>query len=83
LERKLNCHSALEEVDPANLDHKLIRELFERFGDSLLAARLDRSAIFDGLGAIATGNVKDLDDFSACGIEQFLLQDAWLANADR
>jgi predicted TIM-barrel fold metal-dependent hydrolase len=60
---------ALEEVDPANLDHKLIRELFERFGDSQLAARLDRSAIFDGLGAIATGNMKDLDDFSACGIE--------------
>jgi hypothetical protein len=60
---------ALEEVNPANLDHKLIRELFERFGDSLLAARLDRSAIFDGLGATATGNVKDLDDFAACGIE--------------
>ena len=43
--------------------------MFERFGDSQLAVCLDRSAIFDGLGALATGNVKDLDDFSACGIE--------------
>jgi predicted TIM-barrel fold metal-dependent hydrolase len=60
---------ALEEVNPANLDHKLMRELFERFGGSQLAERLDRSAVFDGLGATATGNVKDLDDFAACGIE--------------
>ena len=61
---------ALEEVNPANLDRALMRELFERFGSVDLAARLDHSTIFDGLGATATGNVKDLDDFSECGIER-------------
>ena len=60
---------ALEEVNPANLDRALMRELFERFGSAQLAERLDHSTIFDGLGATATGNVKDLDDFSECGIE--------------
>jgi hypothetical protein len=60
---------ALEEVNPENLDRKLMRELFERFGGTRLADQLDSSAIFDGPGATATGNIKDLDDFSACGIE--------------
>ena len=67
--KKRNRH-ALQEVDPANLDRKLMRELFERFGGKQLAERLDHSAIFDGLGATSTGNVKDLDDFSACYIER-------------
>jgi hypothetical protein len=60
---------ALEEVNPENLDRKLMRELFERFGGTRLADQLESSAIFDGPGATATGNIKDLDDFSACGIE--------------
>ena len=67
--KKRNRH-ALEEVNPANLDRKLMRELFERFGGKQLAERLDQSAIFDGLGATGTGNVKNLDDFSACNIER-------------
>ncbi|HKN02158.1 MAG TPA: amidohydrolase family protein [Candidatus Binataceae bacterium] len=67
--KKRNRH-ALEEVNPANLDRKLMRELFERFGGKQLADRLDHSAIFDGLGATGTGNIKDLDDFSACSIER-------------
>jgi predicted TIM-barrel fold metal-dependent hydrolase len=66
---KKRNRQALEEVNPANLDRKLMRELFERFGGPQLAGRLDHSALFEGLGATATGNVKDLDDFSACGIE--------------
>jgi len=66
---KKRNRQALEDVNPANLDRPLLRELFERFGDSQLAARLERSTIFEGLGATGTGNVKDLDDFSACGIE--------------
>jgi predicted TIM-barrel fold metal-dependent hydrolase len=66
---KKRNRQALEDVNPANLDRSQLRELFERFGDSRLAARLDRSTIFEGLGATGTGNVKDLDDFSACGIE--------------
>ena len=66
---KKRNRQALEEVNPANLDRKLMRELFERFGGNQLAEKLDVSTIFDGLGATATGNVTDLDDFSACGIE--------------
>jgi predicted TIM-barrel fold metal-dependent hydrolase len=67
---KKRNRQALEEVNPANLDRTLMHELFERFGSSQLAARLDRSSMFEGLGATSTGNVKDLDDFSACGIER-------------
>src|ERR1700732_4615793 len=66
---KKRNRSALEEVNPANLDHKLMRKLFERFGSKHLAERLEGSAIFATSGANATGNVKDLDDFSACNIE--------------
>jgi predicted TIM-barrel fold metal-dependent hydrolase len=66
--KKRNRH-ALEEVDPANLDRKLMRELFEKFGGHHLAERLEHSAAFATSGANATGNVKDLDDYSACGIE--------------
>jgi predicted TIM-barrel fold metal-dependent hydrolase len=66
---KKRSRSALEEVNPANLDPKLMRELFERFGSKHLAERLEGSAVFAPAGANATGNVKDLDDFSACNIE--------------
>jgi predicted TIM-barrel fold metal-dependent hydrolase len=60
---------ALDEVDPKNLDRKLLRELFERYGGKNLATQLEHSSIYDGHGDTATGNVKDLDDFAACGIE--------------
>ncbi|HJU10382.1 MAG TPA: hypothetical protein VJ728_05885, partial [Candidatus Binataceae bacterium] len=66
---KKRNRQALDEVNPANLDHNLMHELFERFGDSELAQRLEHSSMFEGVGATGTGNVKDLDDFSACGIE--------------
>ena len=67
---KKRNRDALEEVNPANLDRKLMHELFERFGGNKLTAQLETSAIFEGLGATGTGNVKDLDDFSACGIKR-------------
>lgn len=60
---------ALEEVNPANLDRKLMQELFEQFGGKKLSSQLETSALFEGLAAVGTGNVADLDDFSACGIE--------------
>ena len=47
-----------------------MHELFERFGGKQLADSLDTSSLFEGLGATGTGNIKDLDDFSACGIER-------------
>ena len=48
---KKRNRSALEEVNPDNLDHKLMRELFERFGSKHLAERLEGSAIFATSGA--------------------------------
>jgi predicted TIM-barrel fold metal-dependent hydrolase len=67
---KKRNRDALEEVNPCNLDQKLMRELFERFGGHQLAERLDRSSTFANAGNVATGNIKDLDDFSACQIER-------------
>ena len=67
---KKRNRKALEEVNPANLDRELMHELFERFGGKQLTSQLDGSTLFDGLGATGTGNIKDLDDFSACGIER-------------
>ncbi len=60
---------ALEEVNPANLDRTLMRELFERYEGKEAADQAMRSRMFEGPAAIATGGIKDLDDFSACGIE--------------
>ena len=65
---KNRSRRALEEVNPANPDRKPMHELFERFGGKQLADRLDKNSIFDGLGATGTGNVKELNDLSACGI---------------
>jgi len=60
---------ALEEVNPANLDRSLLRDLFERYGGAQLAERAAHSTLFEGISAPQTGNIRDLDDFSACGIE--------------
>jgi len=60
---------ALEEVNPVNLDRTLLHELFERFGGRQFAAQLEHTSIYAGHGETATGNVKDIDDFSACSIE--------------
>jgi hypothetical protein len=67
---KKRNRNALEEVNPANLDRKLLRELFERYGGTQMASRLDDSSLFDGLGATGTGKIAELDDFSACGINR-------------
>ena len=64
--------SALEEVDPANLDRALLRDLAAQYGGEGIAAALEGEGALDlaytARGAQLTGGVEDLDDFSACDI---------------
>ncbi len=65
--------NALAEVDPANLDHTLFRELAEQYGHATIVEALrKREAALDTAmspkGATDTGGIENLDDYSACGI---------------
>ena len=66
---------ALAEVDPANLDQKLLGELVRQYGSTDMAeaftqgdAALD--TVLSTQGATAVGGIDNLDDFSACEISQ-------------
>ena len=64
---------ALAEVDPANLDHTLFRELAEQYGNTTIVEALRRrEAALDTAmapkGSVDTGGIENLDDYSACGI---------------
>ena len=66
---------ALAEVDPANLDQKLLSELARQYGSADMAeAFKQREAALDTVlssrGATAIGGIDNLDDFSACEIKQ-------------
>ncbi len=64
---------ALEEVNPANLDEALLEELAGRYGGPAIVDALRGGAALDlaytSKGAVETGGVEHLDDFSACEIE--------------
>ena len=64
---------ALAEVNPANLDHELFRELAEQYGNASMVESLkDRQAAFDVVmtpdSATTIRDVDNLDDYSACAI---------------
>ena len=66
---------ALAEVDPANLDQQLLRDLVRQYGNADMAeAFTQRDAALDTVlsvpGATAIGGIENLDDFSACEITQ-------------
>ncbi len=62
---------ALEEVNPANLDRVMLRELVQRYGSKELAAKVTQSTtILEGVGSDATGGITELDDFAACKIDR-------------
>ncbi|HLW71557.1 MAG TPA: amidohydrolase family protein [Candidatus Binataceae bacterium] len=65
---------ALAEVDPANLDRKLLRELFEQYGSKEAAAKLDGwQAVPEGEEVAARWAAQGpavIDDYSACKIEK-------------
>ena len=64
---------ALEAVDPSNVDTKLLLELARQYADAdMVEALRDPATIVETAApaSAATGCIDDLDDFSACGIEQ-------------
>ena len=66
---------ALEEVNPQNLNHKLLLELAQKYGSAGMAEVLQRrEAALDTAvapqGATITGGIDNLDDYSACQIKR-------------
>ncbi|HZP44249.1 MAG TPA: amidohydrolase family protein [Candidatus Binataceae bacterium] len=65
---------ALEEVNPANLDRKLLRELFEKYWSHEAAAAVDHwEAVPEGDAVAARWAAlgpQVIDDYAACGIEK-------------
>jgi predicted TIM-barrel fold metal-dependent hydrolase len=70
---KKRNYKALEEVNPANLDKKLLRQLFEKYEGSVVADKLDEwQPVPEGEKAAAQWAAKGpavIDDYAACGIE--------------
>ena len=65
--------TALEAVNPANLDVALMLELAKQYADDeMIEAMRDPATLVDTAApaSTATGCIEDLDDFSACGIKQ-------------
>ena len=65
--------SALEAVDPANIDVQAMVELAKTYGDSAMVDALSDPATLVDTAAPATtstGRIENIDDFSACKIEQ-------------
>ena len=65
---------ALEEVNPANLDRRLLRELFEKYWSHEAAAAVDHwEAVPEGDAVAARWAAlgpQVIDDYAACGIEK-------------
>jgi hypothetical protein len=68
---KKRNREALEDVNPANLDRAMLRELIQKYGSAELAGRVTESSkILEGVGSAATGGITELDDFAACKIKR-------------
>ncbi|MGH7878769.1 MAG: amidohydrolase family protein, partial [Candidatus Binataceae bacterium] len=65
---------ALAEVDPANLDRKMLRQLFEQYGGKEAAEKLDAwQSVPEGDAAAARWAAQGpavIDDFAACKIDK-------------
>jgi hypothetical protein len=62
--------AGLEATNPANLDRAMLSELAERYADPETAAAIRRGdGLFLAEASDAVGGIDDLDDYSACGIE--------------
>src|SRR5437763_6618495 len=59
---------ALERMDPAKLDRKLLMDLVQKYGDADTVAALEARDGWPDHDVSLTGGVADLDDFSACKI---------------
>jgi hypothetical protein len=66
---KKRNREALEEVNPANLDRKMLAQKIREFGGKWFEQKLDDlDAILNADQNPATGGVRELDDFAACKI---------------
>ena len=66
---------ALAEVDPVNLDQKLLSELALKYGSADMAEAFKQresalDTVLSSKGSTAVGGIDNLDDFSACEITQ-------------
>ena len=59
---------ALAYTDPANLDLDLMHELAEKYASESFSNAIARGDLSKNNGADTVGGLKDLDDYSACGI---------------
>ena len=67
--------NALEEVNPANLDNTLFRELAETYGNPTIAEVLRKREAAQNTASSSqvandTGGITNLDDYSACSISK-------------
>ena len=66
---------ALEEVNPDNLDQHMLVQLAKKYGNDEMAEAFKQretalDTVMSATGATAIGGIDNLDDFSACQIEQ-------------
>ncbi|MGH7905696.1 MAG: amidohydrolase family protein [Candidatus Binataceae bacterium] len=63
--------AALENVNPANLDHRRLREFFVQYGGKMVSGnRLDRADERSNLFWGAAEGEGEINDFAKCGIER-------------
>jgi predicted TIM-barrel fold metal-dependent hydrolase len=68
---KKRNRAALEEVNPANLDHALFRDLIERYGGKQLADRYAANDVkLEAFDTPRPPTAQELDDFAACDIKR-------------
>jgi predicted TIM-barrel fold metal-dependent hydrolase len=71
---KKRNYQALQEVDPANLDRNLLRELFEKYAGKEAAEKLNGwKSVSEGeeaAAAWAAHGPRVIDDYAACAIEK-------------
>ena len=66
---KIRNPRALEDVNPANLNHEVLVSLFQQYGAPGAAEKLGETAAKAHLGLL-TAEPDHLDDFAPCGIER-------------
>jgi hypothetical protein len=68
---KKRNRDALEEVNPANLNRPLLAQLMRQYGGKWLENKVDGiESTLQSEHTVATGGLRELDDYSACKIKQ-------------
>jgi predicted TIM-barrel fold metal-dependent hydrolase len=68
---KKRNREALEEVNPANLDRAALAKLIKQYGGKWIEKNLGNlESTLDSDQTAATGGLRELDDYAACGIKR-------------